>query len=157
VNINQAFPSKYFKADDFAPGESRALIIAECKMEVVGQEGEKATRPVLYFSNAEHGLVLNQTRAGVIAAALGTETDAWVGQTIYLQRGQTRLGNKIVPCTDVIVPPPPQPRARVTAPYNHPGPGPAPHVATAGIVQRQGRPVPPPVQSEEDYGHDPLA
>jgi hypothetical protein len=160
VNINQAFPSKYFKSEDLAQGESRALIISECKMEYVGQEGEKENRPVLYFSNAEQGLVLNQTRAGVLSTAFGIETDNWPGQTIYIQRGQTRFGNKIVPCVDVVVPQQVRPGA---APYNLP---PVPHTAVGNAVQgvlhraQQRRPAPPAPQGYDgpsDDPYDPLA
>ena len=141
MNINQAFPSKYFKADDLAPGETKTLIISQFAMENVGAEGKAETRPVLYFSNHEQGLVLNKTKAEIISEALGPETDGWIGHAIIITRGSTTYQGRRVGCIDVHA------KAPKTAPQ-FPTP---PHVQ--GIVQRQKRQAPPP--PEPGYGDGP--
>ena len=144
MNINQAFPSKYFKADYLATGEAKTLIISQFVMENVGQEGKAETRPVLYFSNHEQGLVLNKTKAEIIAEALGPETDAWPGHAIIITRGMTTFAGRRVGCIDV----------HAKAPKGNGFPTP-PHVQ--GLVKRQQQP--PAVKSydgPEDGEYDPL-
>jgi hypothetical protein len=141
VNINQAFPSKYFKADDLNPGETKTLIISQFTMENVGAEGKAETRPVLYFSNHEQGLVLNKTKAEILAEALGPETDAWPGHAIVIVKGSTTFQGRRVGCIDVH---PAKQQQKTTFPT-------PPHVQ--GLVQRQQRQAPPPPPAS--YGDGP--
>jgi hypothetical protein len=141
MNINQAFPSKYFKADDLSPGETKTLIISQFAMENVGAEGRAETRPVLYFSNHEQGLVLNKTKAEILAEALGPETDAWPGHAIVIVKGSTTFQGRRVGCIDV------HPAKQQQKP-SFPTP---PHVQ--GLVGRQQRQAPPPPPAS--YGDGP--
>jgi hypothetical protein len=148
VNINQAFPSKYFKADDLNPGETKTLIISQFTMENVGAEGKAETRPVLYFSNHEQGLVLNKTKAEILAEALGPETDAWPGHAIVIVKGSTTFQGRRVGCIDVH-----PAKQKTTSPFPSPS-------QVQGLVNRQQRrQEPPPPQGQDDYGaeYDPLS
>ena len=140
MNINQAFPSKYFKADDLNPGETKTLIISQFTMENVGSEGKAETRPVLYFSNHEQGLVLNKTKAEILAEALGPETDAWPGHAIVIVKGSTTFQGRRVGCIDVH---PAKQQQKASFPTTQ----------THVLVQRQRRQEPSP--PEPGYGDGP--
>lgn len=81
MNINEAFPSKYLKADDLQ-GREVTVQIDHVAMEEVGKD--KDVRAALYFRNKEKGIVLNKTNATNIAAAYGPNTDDWSGQPVTL-------------------------------------------------------------------------
>jgi hypothetical protein len=102
------------KASDLQ-GRQVRVQIASCALEELGDDEVK---PVLRFVGKEAGLVLNVTNAGTIAAALGDETEGWIGRQLLLYVSETDLRGKRVPCIRVRVeaggppvhqPPPPPP------------------------------------------------
>tara|TARA_Y100000034_G_C6733069_1_gene324883 strand:+ start:138 stop:542 length:405 start_codon:yes stop_codon:yes gene_type:complete len=80
MNINDAFPSKYLKADDFGDAE-QAMTISNVVMEDIGSNEVK---PILYFQGHDKGVVLNKTNSTNLARAFGDETNAWIGQSVIL-------------------------------------------------------------------------
>ena len=86
MKSDQAFPSKYLKAADFAGGKRPHFQVATVVSENVGREDKPEWKPVMYvrYNNQpiEKGIVMNQTNWGAIATDLGDESDAWVGHTI---------------------------------------------------------------------------
>ena len=94
MHIDALFPSKYLKASDF-DGNPRTLKIAGIETEKMG-DGEM--KPVLYFSNATKGVVLNKTNAGVLKQLYGGDTDNWIGKPIQLVAATTEFQGKVVDC-----------------------------------------------------------
>ena len=78
MNIDDIFPSKYLKAADLQ-GKSYTMTISSIDFEDFN-EGER--KPIIYFREAEKGMVLNKTNAYSISAIYGSDTDAWMGQSI---------------------------------------------------------------------------
>jgi len=81
MNIDQAFPSKYMKsADVTAPVK---VTIKQVVVEVV-DEDKNERKPILYFHQLEHGLVLNKTNANALSGAFSSETDNWTDKQVGL-------------------------------------------------------------------------
>lgn len=80
-NINDAFPSKYLKADDLK-GNRILVTIDHVSFETVGDDENKA---IVYFRGKDKGLVLNRTNAASIVEITGSaETDDWHGHRVVL-------------------------------------------------------------------------
>jgi hypothetical protein len=84
MDMNKAFPKKYLSANDVTGEGDLVLTISDVAMELLGQGDEADTKPVVYFQEAEKGLVLNKTNAGTITGLYGPETDDWAGKRIAL-------------------------------------------------------------------------
>lgn len=96
IKLNEAFPSKYLKADDLR-GQNVRVVIREAVMEELGSDH----RLIVYFQGKDKGLVCNKTNAESIAFAYGDDTDMWIGQTIELFGDRTMFQGKMVPCLRV--------------------------------------------------------
>jgi hypothetical protein len=81
MNINQAFPRKYAVGQDI-DGKQPTLAIRAVTLEQMGEDGEK--KPVIWFTGAKKGVVLNKTMARAIANIYGPETDGWIGKYVTL-------------------------------------------------------------------------
>lgn len=79
MNIDNAFPSNYLKASDIGDAQP-TVTIKDVVMEKLGED----TRPVLYFSGKEKGVVLNKTNATNIREAYGPDTEEWTGKKVVL-------------------------------------------------------------------------
>ena len=86
MKMSEAFPSKYMKADVDVPETSDLIVtISHATTERIGQGKEAEDKVILWFHEAEKGLVLNKTNWGLIAKALGSDdTDNWEGKRIAL-------------------------------------------------------------------------
>jgi hypothetical protein len=74
------FPGKYLKADDLKGGEP-TVKISHIKIETLGED----SKPVLYFSGKDRGLVLNRTNWAAIVDITGRDdSDDWEGQKVKL-------------------------------------------------------------------------
>ena len=95
MDINQAFPSKYLKKEDFkAP---RQLIIDTVVMENLAQDGHPADmKVVIYFNGAPKPMVANKTICMVLAAMFCPETDVWAGKTVEVFNDVTVVYNGAV-------------------------------------------------------------
>lgn len=93
MNINEAFPSNYLKADVDVPYDGNlVLTIADCQLAEIGDD----SKPVLAFEEVDKGLVLNKTNANAIVEQYGAETDAWVGKKISLYAKEVEFQGKTV-------------------------------------------------------------
>lgn len=93
MNINDAFPSQYLKADDLGTSKP-VVVISHVDMEEVG-EGKK---PVLYFQGKARGMVLNKTNKERLVEFMGsTETDDWAGKRVRLVVEKVDYAGKRVP------------------------------------------------------------
>jgi len=93
MNINEAFPSKYLKADvDIPEDADLVLTMTEVKIEEMG-DGEQ--KPVLFFEEIEKGLVLNKTNANAISGHYGSNTEAWTGKKVALFATEVEFAGKM--------------------------------------------------------------
>jgi hypothetical protein len=81
VNINDAYPDKYLKADDLK-GQEIPVVITRADIEEIGQNKDR--KIVLYFKDRGKAMVCNKTNARRIAFAYGPESQAWVGKTVVV-------------------------------------------------------------------------
>jgi len=91
MKMNDAFPSRYMKADDLEDGDLTVTIRdgSPVEWEEFTQKGKPTpdNKPVLYFKSPREAkaLVLNKTNWKTIAQVLGTdETEDWGGKSITL-------------------------------------------------------------------------
>lgn len=94
MRMNDAYPSKYLKADADVPEEGfLVLTIKTVEMEEIGQGTDAQDKPVIYFRETQKGLVLNKTNWGLIAKALGSDdTDTWEKRKIALYSTDVQFG-----------------------------------------------------------------
>lgn len=129
MNINEAFPSKYLKADDLQ-GREVTVSIDHVAMEKVGDDNKMA----LYFRGKQKGIILNKTNAMNIATAYGTDTNGWIGNPVILFPAWVDFQGKSVQAIRV-------------------RPGNAGGVVQGGQQQRQPQTPPPPPQNGNGNGH----
>lgn len=98
--MNEAYPSKYLKADDLQ-GRTVQVKISKVLYEEIGHDRKVA----MYFQGKERGIILNKTNANTIAAIYGPDTDNWVGGELELFPTMTDFQGKSVPAIRVRVPP----------------------------------------------------
>jgi hypothetical protein len=63
---------------------------------------------VVWFTNDEHGLVLNKTNNRTIRGAFGDDCNGWTGKIIVLFPTMDEFRGKMVPVLRVRIPPPKQ-------------------------------------------------
>ena len=107
MDVMRFFPSKYIACSDLN-GQCVSLTIRELKAtELDDDNGSKVTKPVLFFVEAQKGLLLNKTNARAIAGIYGRETDQWIGKPITIFPAQTEYKGEPVECVRVKLQPPP--------------------------------------------------
>lgn len=97
MDITQAFPSNFLKADDLQ-GQTRTVNIESVAMEEVAP-GE--SKPVLRFVGVPKGLVLNKTNTTTIVSAYGKETTTWAGKALMLFASTVSFQGRMVPAIRV--------------------------------------------------------
>ena len=93
MNINDAFPGKYFKAADVA--QPQRLTITNVAIEQM-QDGTQ--KPAISFSETQQMFVLNKTNANTLSATLGAQTEAWHGKQIELYQDTASFQGRNMPC-----------------------------------------------------------
>lgn len=83
MNLNDAFPSSFLKADDLK-GHSVTVVIHDVQIEEIGQGQRKDRKLVISFRGKDKKMVCNKTNASVIEKLYGPETEAWIGKPITL-------------------------------------------------------------------------
>ncbi len=91
------FPSKYLAASD-VPDEGCVLTINHVEEEKM-RDGKP--KPVIYFDEAEKGMVCNVTNWKVLEQLYGDESDDWAGERIQLYVGETTFDGDVVACIRV--------------------------------------------------------
>ncbi len=137
MDMNNAFPSKYLGAADFANGPSQ-LQIAGVRMEDVSKDSEPMdNKPILYFTGVERGIVLNVTNNKMLCTIFGGESDHWVNQVVEIYvidteyQGQPKKGLRIRGIQQQVQQPMPQPMG---------GPNAAPGQVSQAVNQPYGAP-----------------
>lgn len=99
MKISDEFPSTYVKASDLGGREIRVTMV-NVEREKIGTD----TKLVLYFKDAQKGLVLNKTNAYTIGDAYGEDTEDWYGQPLILFSVKTDYQGKVVNATRCRIP-----------------------------------------------------
>jgi hypothetical protein len=89
--------SKYLKAADLQ--KPKRLKIKSVTEETVGQDAEK--KLVVWFTNDEHGLVLNRVNNRAIRGVYGDDVAGWIGRVIELYPTEAEFRGKIGPALRV--------------------------------------------------------
>ena len=89
----QCFPSKYLKASDFDGNPHTEIAGIE-----TDKMGDGEMKPVLYFSNATKGIVLNKTNAGVLKQLYGGILTTGPASGFKLVAATTDFQGKVVDC-----------------------------------------------------------
>lgn len=124
MDINKQFPSKYITAADLDKPVSVRIAIVKVE-EMQSREGVKEPKPVLYFSNAQKGLVLNKGNATIIADRYGSETDSWGGQLVTLYKDRVLAWGEMVDAVRVRIEDPAQ-QQQMAEPTHNPAAQPSP-------------------------------
>jgi len=85
---NDAFPSKYLKAQDVLDNDGELdLTIRDAVEEILkDKQGKDESKVIVYFNEEEKGLVLNLTNWNAIETITGKDdSDDWVGEKITLE------------------------------------------------------------------------
>jgi hypothetical protein len=99
MNINDAFPGKYFKAADVA--QPRVFTIASVAIESM-QDGTQ--KPAISFTDSQQLFVLNKTNANTLSLALGAQTEDWAGKQIELYQDTAAFQGRSMPCVRCRIP-----------------------------------------------------
>ena len=86
MKLNELFPRKYATGEDLA-GKSVTLTISHLRLEkMIPTPGTAPVEKwVVFFKEAQKGIVLSKTLAFQISKAVGSEdTDDWVGKKVVL-------------------------------------------------------------------------
>jgi hypothetical protein len=113
--------SRYFKAEDVET--EKKLRIKNVTEEMIGMGAEKEKKLVVWFTNDEHGLVLNRTNNRTIRGAYGDATDEWIGKIIIMFPTQADFRGRMVPALRVRIPPPKSDQAAAATPKPKSGNG----------------------------------
>lgn len=84
---SMALPSKYLNGNDIGAAIYK-LTIKSVMMEKMENDG--AMKPVMYFTNAEKGLVVNATNWDNMALVFDDESENWIGKEIEMFTEATR-------------------------------------------------------------------
>jgi hypothetical protein len=118
-NINDAFPSKYLKANDLK-GNRVSVTMSHVDYETIAEE----RKAVLFFRGKEKGLVLNKTNASMIVELTGTtETDDWAGHRVVLYPTRVDYQGKRVDAIRIDAAPAENGRKAAPSPPPPPEPG----------------------------------
>jgi hypothetical protein len=125
MDIRNEFPSKFLKASDLGLNQP-VVTIDRVERDKVGRGQD--TKPVIYFSGKEKGLVLNKTNANKIIELTGSAvTEEWTGFRVILFATTTEFGGETVECI---------------------------RVKAAKQATNGAKPKPAPVVQEDDHDHD---
>jgi hypothetical protein len=98
MRISEAFPSRYLRAADV-----KVATVCTIRGVVMEQLMDGKSKPVIYFNNAQKGLVLNKTNASRIADVLGDDTSSWLGKEVMLDVETVPFRGEAVPAIRVRV------------------------------------------------------
>jgi hypothetical protein len=100
--------SKYFRAEDFAPGQEKKLKIKCVTEELIGIGADQQKKLTVWFTNSEKGLVLNKTNNRTLRGVFGDPVSEWTDKIIVLYRTEAEMRGRMVPALRVRIPPPKQ-------------------------------------------------
>jgi len=98
--------SRFLKAADLL--REKKFRIKEVTAEIIGAGDGKERKLIVWFTNDEHGLVLNKVNNRVLRAAFGDDTAQWIGKIIVVFPTMVDMRGRMVPALRVRIPPPKQ-------------------------------------------------
>ena len=115
---NDAYPSKYFKAKDYADDWTLTVEIEMARLEPFDNGKSQSEKLVTYFRRQKSGLVTGPTLFDQIADVTGeNDSDNWKGHRVTLFRDTTQFQGKDTPCIRVRAPDtPPKKPAKKSVP-----------------------------------------
>lgn len=113
INMNDAFPSKWLKADDI-DGDT-PVTIQDVQMQNIGDDERK---PVIWFREFDKGMVLNKTNATNVSSLYGPDSDAWIGRPMTLATAMVDFQGKSTRALR-LYPPPRQSKANASVQTSH--------------------------------------
>jgi len=116
MKISQVFPSKYVTAADLQGRPFTLTIKTVTLEEMVTHDNKKVQKPVVWFTNAQKGFVINVTNARTIAALYGDDTEGWTGKRITIYPTQVRAFGQMQEALRVREEIPAQPKSATKAP-----------------------------------------
>lgn len=134
INMNDAFPSKWLKADDIE--QPTIVTIKDVTIESVGDDERK---PVVWFREFDKGMVMNKTNANNVSGIYGPDTDAWIGRTMEITTTMVDFQGRSTRALRLY--PPPRQRPQQGQSY----------AQASGGSQAYNEGNPPPPHSAEDY------
>ncbi len=94
---SDVFESKYLKSAEIPEATFVPLVIRECVLENLAQEGKPAeNKPVLYFVNKQKGMILNAGNWDILETAYG-DSDDWGNKPVSVYITPTTMPNG-TPC-----------------------------------------------------------
>lgn len=90
--------SKYMNAA-YLKGKARTVQMDYVEMELL--RGDKEKKPILYFSDCDKPMVLNQTNGKVIVSLYGDLMENWPDRRITLFPTTCEVSGEVVPCVRI--------------------------------------------------------
>jgi hypothetical protein len=112
--------SRFMKAVDLK--QEKKFRIKEVTPEEVGVGKDKETKLVVWFTNAEQGLVLNKTNNRTLRGAFGDDVAGWVNKIIVIFPTHADVRGKVEPAMRIRIPPQKKPPETATAAPASPAP-----------------------------------
>jgi hypothetical protein len=106
--------TRFFKAADLKA--EKKLRIKDVTEEMVGADKDKEKKLVVWFTNDEHGLVLNRVNNRTIREAYGDPVEGWTGKIVVIFPTVAEFRGKMGPAMRVRIPPPKQATAAPASP-----------------------------------------
>src|SRR3954467_14294511 len=78
------YPNEYIASCDLGGKDAKVTIEKVAVEEVIGSDGKKQAKPVVWFKGAKKRMVCCKTNAKSIAKQHGNDTDQWVGKSVTL-------------------------------------------------------------------------
>lgn len=96
MKLNEAYPSRFLKADDLQ-GKDIAVTIKAVTLEEFDGDSKKEKKLIIAFANKQKLFVCNKTNASVIAKILNApDTDDWIGKSIVIGPREVEFSGDII-------------------------------------------------------------
>jgi hypothetical protein len=106
MDYRAMYDGKYVGSWDIAGKDTTVTIAKVEAVEVIGAGDKHNKRPVLSFTGAQKGLVLNKTNGKIVANMYGNNVEKWVGKKITLYATTCSAFGQTVDCIRVRPQPP---------------------------------------------------
>lgn len=118
TTLDDLFPSKYLRASDIEGEQTftiKSLVMETLKNKDTQKDEQKA---ILYFSEAEKGIVLNKTNKNTLEALHGNVIADLIGKRVILHTPDVEGFGKVAPAIRIKAQKPPADRAALLRHYS---------------------------------------
>lgn len=100
MKLKDAFPGKYLSSANFSV--PRTLTVQRVEIhDVSGAQEEPEKKPVVFFKEHPHGLVLNKTNFKTLTTLFGEDSDMWTDGQCEVYCTTTDFKGETVPCVRI--------------------------------------------------------